>query len=281
MHKFKELLFGTAGIPISTNPRNTENGIQEVKKLGLGCMELEFVHSVNISKEKAPSVKKIAEDTGIVLSCHGQYYINLNAQDPKKYEASKQRMLNAARIVNLVGGFSVCFHPGIYMGVSKEEAYAKVKKGYEDVINVLHEEGNKVWVAAETTGKPTQVGSLEEILQMCQEVEGMGLCVDYGHLHARTNGKNNTYDEFCGILDQIETALGKEALQRMHIQVAGIEYSEKGERRHLTLTDHASDLNYKDLVRSWKEYDVKGVVIAETPDVEKGSLLLFKTYQTV
>ena len=58
----KDLLFGTAGIPLSANPRTTSDGIKHVKELGLGCMELEFVHSVNISKEKAPEIKKIAEE---------------------------------------------------------------------------------------------------------------------------------------------------------------------------------------------------------------------------
>ena len=56
----KELLFGTAGIPISSKGP-TEQGIADVKKLGLGAMELEFVRSINISREKAPLVKKAAE----------------------------------------------------------------------------------------------------------------------------------------------------------------------------------------------------------------------------
>ena len=66
-----KLLFGTAGIPISTPERNTLNGIEHVRKLGLDCMELEFVHSVNISEEKAPLVKEAAERSNVLLSCHG------------------------------------------------------------------------------------------------------------------------------------------------------------------------------------------------------------------
>ena len=65
------LVFGTAGIPIATEPRNTVNGVETVKKLGLGAMELEFVHSVNISKEKAPDVKNAADKNNVKLTCHG------------------------------------------------------------------------------------------------------------------------------------------------------------------------------------------------------------------
>ena len=61
----KELLFGTAGIPIATMPRETVNGIKTVRELGLDAMELEFVQSINISKEKAPEIKKAAEESKI------------------------------------------------------------------------------------------------------------------------------------------------------------------------------------------------------------------------
>ena len=44
----KELLFGTAGIPLSAKGP-TDEGIRHVRKLGLDSFELEFVRSVNIS----------------------------------------------------------------------------------------------------------------------------------------------------------------------------------------------------------------------------------------
>ena len=74
----KNLLFGTAGIPMNSKGNATAEGVTSVKKLGLGAMELEFVRSVNISKERAPEVKKSAEENNIVLTCHAPYYINLN-----------------------------------------------------------------------------------------------------------------------------------------------------------------------------------------------------------
>ena len=72
------LRFGTAGIPISTLNRGTINGIKQVKKLGLEGMELEFVRRVNISEDKTAEIKKIAKSNDVILTCHGQYYINLN-----------------------------------------------------------------------------------------------------------------------------------------------------------------------------------------------------------
>jgi len=74
----------------------------------------------------------------------------------------------------------------------------------------------------------------------------------------------------------MEKELGREALHNMHIQVAGIEYTKAGERRHLNLQE--SDLNFPALVQSWKDYKIKGVVISESPNIEGDAILLKKIY---
>ncbi|MDI6721238.1 MAG: TIM barrel protein, partial [Candidatus Aenigmarchaeota archaeon] len=154
----KELRFGTAGIPISTEERNTLNGIEQVKRIGLGAMELEFVHSVNISEEMAPHVKKAAEKNGIVLTCHGQYYMNLNSEEKAKQRATIQRILKAARIAEMCGGWSLCFHAAFYMGMEKENVYKTVRDSLKDIVKTLRNEGNTIWIRPETTGKPVQFG---------------------------------------------------------------------------------------------------------------------------
>ncbi|MDO8626913.1 MAG: TIM barrel protein, partial [Candidatus Diapherotrites archaeon] len=148
----KELIFGTAGIPLKTNPRDTINGIATVKKLGLGAMELEFVHSVNISKEKAPEVKKAREENDVILTCHAPYYINLNSLETAKMEASKNRIYSAAKILDLCGGWSVCFHPGFYQKIDAKETFDRIKKATIEIEEKLKQDGNKIWLRPETTG---------------------------------------------------------------------------------------------------------------------------------
>src|SRR3989338_5682641 len=121
----EKLLFGTAGIPASSSGP-TAVGIGDVKKLGLGAMELEFVHSVNISKEKAPEVKQAHEKNGVELTCHAPYYINLNALKLKKKGASRGRIVNAATRLWECGGYSCCFHPGFYMGGKPDIVFSTI-----------------------------------------------------------------------------------------------------------------------------------------------------------
>lgn len=264
----EKLLFGTAGIPLSTPKPSTESGIEQVRKLDLDAMELEFVRSINISKEKAPLIKKVAEKNNITLTCHAPYFINLSSDERPKYHASINRIVQSAKISHLCGVYSVTFHAGFYMKQDPEKVYQKIKAGIKEI---LKEVPKNIWIRPETTGKETQWGSLNEIIKISKELDNVLPCVDFAHLHSRTN-ELNTKEEFREILEQIERHLGKTALNNMHIHMSGIAYTKKGEKHHLSLKQ--SDFNYENLVKVWREFKIKGVVISESPNIEKDAILL-------
>jgi deoxyribonuclease-4 len=272
-----ELLFGTGGVPVSAQSRSTEAGIERIAELGLGCMEVEFVQGVRMSPEVAVSVGELAARKNIVLTAHGPYFVNLNAAEPQKVHMSKERILQTARIAALFGARSITFHAAFYLKNTPAETYATVKRHLEEIVNILRNEGNKVTISPEVTGKPSQFGTLEEIFQLGSEIEGVVPCIDFSHWHART-GKANSYQEFLDILDQIEGKLGRQALDNMHIHLSGIAYGKKGEIKHLMLPD--SDFRYSELLKALKERKAKGVVICESmPYLEQDALLLQQTYR--
>ncbi len=278
---FPHLFFGTAGIPLSTNKTrgfNTINGIRRVKELGLGSMELEFVRSVNITPERAPEVRKAAEKEGVFLTCHGQYFINLNSLEAAKQKASIERVLNAARIASWCGAWSVCFHAGYFLGQEPKRVYEKIKFALKDIVATLKDEGHTLWVRPETTGKPTQFGSIHELVELSSELEQVQPCVDFAHLHAR-EGKINTREEWKEVLALIEKKLGTEALKQMHIHMNGIVYGPKGEKHHVNLDEPASDFKYKELLQVLKGYKVAGTVTCESPDTQGDALILKMVYE--
>jgi len=272
------LLFGTAGIPHSAKIKSTQSGIERVAELGLGCMELEFVRGVRMSEVGARLVAETAARTGVKLSAHAPYFINFNAHEPEKIKASQRRLLQAARIAWLCGAESVVFHPAFYLGDPPEKAYATVKKYLSETLAQLKEEDNQVCIRMETMGKLSQFGTVEEILNLCTELEGLGICMDFAHWHARTGGFNS-YREFTSILMQIKEKLGRAALDSMHIHISGIAYGGRGERKHLNLEE--SNLQYTELMKALRDYGVKGIVICESPNLEGDALLLQATYNTL
>ncbi len=268
------LLFGTAGIPITTLKRSSINGIKRVRELGLDAMELEFVYGVKMSETLAQKIKVVAKQENVSLTAHGPYYINLNSHKREIVQASINRIIKAARITKIAGGKSLTFHAATYGGAKPESVYETVRSHLSIIVKILQEEGNDVWIRPETTGKQSQFGTLNEIIKLSQEIEQILPNIDFAHLNARTNGKSNRYEHFETVLNTLETGLGREILDNMHIHVSGIEYSPKGERRHTTLLE--SDINYEELVKSWNDYRIKGIVISESPNIEFDALLLKK-----
>ncbi len=272
-----QLLFGTAGIPLSTPEPTILNAIPQVRRLGLGAMELEFVRSVHVTPDKAPLIKQTAAAHNVILTCHGQYFVNLNAQEEKKLQESVQRILHAARICQQSGVWSLCYHMGYYMKQEPAKVYETIRKNVKDIIQQFREEGITLWLRPETGGKVSQFGELIELIKLSQDCEQVLPCIDWAHHHARSNGKYNTTDEFRSILSDIEKGLGREALENMHMHVEGIAYNHTGERHHLELDE--SDFNYRDMIAVWKEFKIKGVAISESPNVEEDALRLKGLYE--
>jgi deoxyribonuclease-4 len=169
------------------------------------------------------------------------------------------------------GAYSITYHAAFYLGQDKEEVYKKVRAQTERVIEATKD--FDLWIRPETTGKGTQWGDLDEIIRLSKEFEKVLPCVDFAHLHARSNGGVNTYDEFSRVFEKLGE-IG--AVENFHGHVAGIAYSEKGEKHHLNFAD--ADFNYKDLLRAMKDFGVKGVLTCESPDIEDDAKILKEFY---
>jgi deoxyribonuclease-4 len=274
----KGLFFGTAGVPTSAKSRDSISGLKRIKELGLGCMELEFVRGVKMGKDTAREIREISEALNIGLSVHAPYYINLNSPEEKKVEASVKRIIDSATIGHLCGAGNIVFHPAYYHKDRKSVVYKRIKVLLEKMAKDLNSAGIDVVLRPETTGKHSQFGTLDELLKLSNEVEGVLPCIDWAHLHARTQ-RNNSFEEFSAILSKIEEELGKEAINNFQCHVSGINYGKVGEKNHVNFDE--SDFKFQELAKALREYHVKGQVICESPNLEVDALKLQEAYRRV
>lgn len=273
LFKFDKLNFITAGMPLRTGKGSYPQAFNVLKEMNLDGMELEFVHGVRMSDINRDFVKNMSKD--FIITAHGPFYINLNSQEEEKIDASLQRIIDTASVASEAGAFSITYHAAFYMGKDKETVYNQVKTQTRRIIEILENENINVWIRPETTGKATQWGDIDEIINLSKEFEQVLPCVDFSHLHARTAGEYNTYDEFSKVLEKMGNEIGQYALENFHGHLAGIEYTAKGEKQHLNLEN--SDMNYKDLLKAMKEFGVKGALVCESPNIEDDCKLI-KTY---
>lgn len=274
MKKFDRLNFITAGMPLRTGKGSYPDAFDVLKEMQLDGMELEFVHGVRMKDEHRQFVNSMSDD--FVITAHGPFYINLNSQEEDKIDASVQRIIDTASVASQAGAFSITYHAAFYMGKDKETVYNQVKTQTKRIADVLDREKIEVWVRPETTGKATQWGDVDEVIKLSNEFEKVLPCIDFSHLHARSAGEYNTYDEFSRVLERIGNEIGQYALDNFHGHLAGIEYTAKGERQHLNLEE--SDMNYKDLLKALKEFGVKGAIVCESPNIEDDCKLIKEYY---
>jgi deoxyribonuclease IV len=274
--KKPNILFGTAGIPNSTKAKHVIAGIEEIAKLGLDCMEIEFVHGVRMGEEKAIEVGKAREKNGVNLTVHAPYYINLSSLEVEKQEASVVRILDSARRCHQFGGRSVTFHPGFYQKQDPEKVFELIAGRMKEIHQKLKDENIKVNISPELTGKPSQFGSDDDLIRLIKEVPGTKICIDFSHYVARSAGVNNGYDNFIILLKKIQKELGKKALSDLHMHASGIEWTKKGERKHHPLKE--SEFDWQGLVKALVDMEVSGILICESPIMEEDALLLKNEY---
>ncbi len=269
----EKLNFLTAGIPLRAKDYKT--GFEALKELNLNGLELEFVHGVRMSDTSREFLKNNKED--FILTAHAPFYINLNSKEEEKVDASIQRIVETANAANELGGYSITYHAAFYLKEDKTTVFNKLIKRHEKIFAELQD--NNIWVRPETTGKEIQWGDIDEIIELSKIFPKMLPCVDFSHLHARTAGKFNTYDEFSSIFEKIGKNLGDTALNNFHAHIAGIEYTAKGEKKHLNLEE--SDFNYKDLLKAFKKFNIKGAIVCESPNIEDDCKLLSDYYNSI
>lgn len=278
MKKTGELLFGTAGVPVAVKNGGTISGLKFLKEIGLDAMELEYVYGGFPGEEKALSIAKAAEENGIRLTAHGPYYINLNSPEEKKVKDSWTRILKSARLGSLSGADSITFHAAFYQGSEPQKVYTKVRDALTEILHDLLESKINVDIRPETTGKSSQFGTLDEIIQLSSEVKGVHPCIDWSHLHAR-KGEINTSGEFQSVVDAARKSLGEKELKIFHMHISGISYGSSGEKKHLDLKE--SDFNYKDLLHVLKGNGINGIMIVESPNRENDALMLKDYYKKI
>jgi len=225
-------------------------GLQKIHDAGLDAVEIEFTHSIFMSQELAKEVRNLNKKLGLAISVHAPYYINLAAKEPEKREASIQRIVRSCERAGAMGAGPVVFHPGFYMGRNPDDVFEIIKEGIFRI-----KELTDVTLAPETSGKFSQFGSLAEILKLSKEA-GCSFCVDFAHLKAR--GEKDIFSRLAG--------------RNIHAHYSGIEYGEKGEKKHLRVdTDE-----FRKLAMELKKHNIDATIICESPEPFEDALQMNK-----
>lgn len=276
------MFFGSAGAPDSFYQEGHKSSLDMPAWLanrGLNAYEYQCSRGVRIKEELSVELGQRAQQHAIRMSIHAPYYINLSTEDQEKRIKTKGYILDSLKVARWMEATTVVFHPGGGPGNNRRETFNRAKVCLKEILAEVKSDGlDDILLAVETMGKINQIGSLEEILELCQLGKQVVPCVDFGHLHAITQGGLKTLDDFDAVLERIAGSLGPEALDNLHIHFSPIEFTKAGEKKHWTLKEsHLYGPGFKPLAQLIVKRNMEPIIICESQGTQAEDALTFKS----
>lgn len=234
--------------------------------LNLTAYEYQCGHGVQVNPSAAAVFAELAETADIQISLHSPYYITLSGTDEMKRLASLTYIMQSAQAIRLLGGRRIVIHSGSASKISRSTAMELAADTLRRSLDMLDEAGyDDIILCPETMGKINQLGTVEEVCELCRIDERMIPCIDFGHVNAMTAGSLKTPSDYSLLLDTIQNSLGFERLKHLHVHFSKISYTLKGgELRHLTFEDCQYGPEFEPLAEECAKRGLTPVFICES-----------------
>lgn len=231
--------FGPAGNAESFPYKSSVDAPRWLGELGLDCYEYQCGKGVRVKEDTAVALGRQAQEHGIALSLHAPYFINLANPDPESQEKTIGYITSSCLVADQMGATRVVIHSGALMKRTREEAMNIALPFLRRIVAVCEDQGfGHITLCPETMGKINQLGDLDEVLRLCQVHESLIPCVDFGHLYARSLGKDEGAEAVERMLSRMESELGTDRASRFHSHFSHIEFTPNGgEKCHRTFDD--------------------------------------------
>ena len=264
-----KIWFGPAGTAESfatMGYKKTTQIPEYLEKMGLNAFEYQCGRGVRVNPATAASLKRDFAEKNLRMSLHAPYYISLSSTEEEKRQGSIRYILESAAAARLLGADRVVVHTGSCAKLSRAEALELAKGTLKAALAALEEAGlSDITLCPETMGKLNQLGTLEEVLELCAMDERLLPCIDWGHLNARTLGGMSRPEDFAGAFRLMDQKLGRERLRVFHAHFSRIQYTEKGgEKKHLTFADQQYGPWFEPLAEEILRYGCTPVIICES-----------------
>ncbi|MBR3803871.1 MAG: TIM barrel protein [Clostridia bacterium] len=245
--------------------QGSSNSAKWVKDMGLNAFEYSFGRGVNVSEQKAIEIGESFKNYGVEISVHCPYFINFAGVDEQKVENSYGYVLSSLKIGKLMGAKRAVFHPAAQGKLDRETAVNLTKERLKILADKIYENGfDDMIVCPETMGKSAQIGTVQEIVDFCKIAPFYYPCVDFGHVNSLWQGALKSPSDYVDIFDTIESGLGFDKLNNMHVHFSKIMYSGKGEVKHLTFEDTEYGPNPEDFITALKIKKIEPFIVSES-----------------
>ena len=256
---------------------HTEQAPAFLKKRGLDCFEYSFGRGVRMTEQKALSIGEAFQNEGIEISVHAPYFINFANPDEEMVAKSYGYVLDSAKICKLMGGKRIVFHPSTQGKMNRFEAVDLTIKRLETLREYIYlNDLQDMIFCPETMGKQAQIGTVEEITEFCKIDPVFVPCIDFGHINAREQGSLKTQEDYQSRLEYMIAHLDYDKMKHFHMHFSKIQYSAKGEVKHLTFADEVYGPEFLPLAKALKALKLEPYIVSESDGTQAEDAKIMK-----
>ena len=255
--------------------KSTLDAPRFVSQIGLDAYEYEAGNGIASSPAMLSAIGAEAKKYGVKMSFHTPYFISLSGIEEEKRLKSIKYIADSLDAAYLLGAEIIVVHTGSAAKISRDEAMRLAGDTLVKTLSAVDTHGIKIGL--ETMGKQNQLGTLDEVVELCRIDSALVPVVDFGHLNARDCG--NVFvsqNDYLNVFDKIDRKLGAEYAERLHCHFSRIEWTEKGEKRHLTFSDEIYGPDYRPLVEMLAKENLFPTIISESAGTQSEDALTMK-----
>ena len=255
--------------------KSTVEAPEWIRSIGLDAYEFEAGRGVNAGEDVLRAIGAEAKKHGILMSLHAPYFISLSSTEEQKRTNSIEYISRSLRASELLGADTIVIHTGSASKITREQAMALARDTLERNLEING--GTDVRMGLETMGKINQLGTLEEVIELCKISPKYCPVVDFGHLNARHLGSHfPDCDSYRRVFDRIGTELGDDYAKYLHCHFSKIEYTQMGEKKHLTFADTVYGPDFEPLAEAIIAEGVCPRIICESDGTMSDDALAMK-----
>ncbi len=248
-----------------------------VSSIGLDAYEYEAGNGLAAGRDMLRAIGAEAKMNGVSMSYHTPYFISLSGVVTETRLKSIGYIMQSIDAAELLGAETIVVHCGSCAKITRDEA---MRLASDTLVRVLDEiPSTSVKIGLETMGKKNQLGTLDEVLELCRIDKIFVPVVDFGHLNARDcGGVFKTADDYLRVFDRIDRVLGAEVAENLHCHFSKIEWTDKGEKKHLTFEDTVYGPDFEPLAEAIVKGGYSPTVICESAGTQSDDALSMKKY---
>lgn len=257
--------------------KSTLDAPKWISSIGLDAYEYEAGNGIVASEAMLSAIGREAEKYDIKMSFHTPYFISLSGVEEEKRLKSIKYIASSLDAARLLGAKTIVVHTGSAAKITRDEAMRLAADTLVRTLSTVDTYGIKIGL--ETMGKVNQLGTLNEVLELCRIDKSLVPVVDFGHMNAREcGGVFDSADDYMRIFDKIDRTLGSEVATNLHCHFSKIEWTAAGEKKHLTFADTVYGPDYEPLIEAIVKNSLTPTIISESAGTQSDDALSMKKY---